>query len=199
MFNSLPTDVIKHIATFTKEAWFFFYHNLDYDKRNLNSNDEFKKYVSSLQGIKKYKEIHTDIIKFDDRVEYQLFGKAHREDLPAIIYEDGTQVWCKNGVLHRDNDMPAIIDKIGTQFWAINGLFNREDDKPVIIYVDGTCKWLKNGKLHRDNDKPAVIHANGTQIWYKNDMIHRDDLPAIICENVLEWWIDGKMIKKEVG
>jgi hypothetical protein len=42
----------------------------------------------------------------------------HREnDLPAIIRSDGTQYWCKIGLIHRNNDLPAVIDFMGNKFW----------------------------------------------------------------------------------
>jgi len=34
--------------------------------------------------------------------------------------------------------------------------------------------------------------------WYKNDILHRDkDLPAFVWDNGdMEWWVDGKFIRK---
>ena len=33
-------------------------------------------------------------------------------DMPAIIWKDGSQEWYKNGYLHREGDNPAIMDGI---------------------------------------------------------------------------------------
>jgi hypothetical protein len=47
----------------------------------------------------------------------------HRDnDLPAVIYSDGTQEWYKNGKRHRDNDLPAAIFRSEYQYWYQNGL-----------------------------------------------------------------------------
>lgn len=35
-------------------------------------------------------------------------GREHREDGPAVIFADGSELWCLNGLLHRD-DGPAVI------------------------------------------------------------------------------------------
>ncbi len=57
---------------------------------------------------------------------------------------DGTQHWCKDGNLHRD-DGPAVIYSNGNQYWYKNDQLHREDG-PAIIYPDGTHKWYLNGK-----------------------------------------------------
>jgi hypothetical protein len=61
-----------------------------------------------------------------------------------IIEKDGTQVWRKNGMLHRDNDLPAII------------------------HPDGSMEWWYEDELHRVG-KPAYIDADGTMMWYEKD------------------------------
>ena len=71
--------------------------------------------------------------------------------------------------LHRDNDLPAAIWDGGSQSWYKDGLPHRDNDLPAIIFASGTRHWYKHGKLHRDNDLPAVIFASGTQNWYRND------------------------------
>jgi hypothetical protein len=44
----------------------------------------------------------------------------HREDGPAIVYPDGTQLWYRNGQRHRD-DGPSEVFPDGKQFWYQNG------------------------------------------------------------------------------
>ena len=96
-------------------------------------------------------------------------GKYHRDnDLPAIIYPNGSQFWYQNGKYHRDNDLPAMILKNGDQYWMKNGLQHRDNDLPAIISANGDQYWMKNGLQHRDNDLPATILINGDQYWYKN-------------------------------
>lgn len=67
-----------------------------------------------------------------------------------------SQVWSKNGKLHRDNDLPAVIRKDGTREWWVNGERHRENDLPAYIDFIGNKSWYKNGLLHRDGDFPAV-------------------------------------------
>jgi len=42
-------------------------------------------------------------------------------DKPAVIYQNGTRLWYKNNLLHRDHDQPAIIYTNGQQQWYRNG------------------------------------------------------------------------------
>lgn len=45
-------------------------------------------------------------------------GKPHREDGPAIIFENGTQFWYKNGIKHRQGG-PAVIRANGAvEYWS---------------------------------------------------------------------------------
>jgi hypothetical protein len=49
---------------------------------------------------------------------YYLNGKLHREDGPAIEFNN-TEHWYLNGKLHRE-DGPALEDINGNKFWYIN-------------------------------------------------------------------------------
>ena len=69
-------------------------------------------------------------------------GQLHREDGPAITWEDGTQEWYINGELHR-TDGPARV-------WG---------------YSPYIQEWYWHNELHRE-DGPAVIDADGRQEWY---------------------------------
>ena len=44
----------------------------------------------------------------------------HREDGPAIEYDNGTKYWCINNKLHRE-DGPAVVYSCGYNSWYING------------------------------------------------------------------------------
>jgi hypothetical protein len=78
----------------------------------------------------------------DFEVQYwELNGKKHREDGPAVKYSDGSEYWFLNDFLHRD-DGPAVID-------------------------GGYGAWYQHGKLHRV-DGPACIDTDGTKRWYLN-------------------------------
>lgn len=44
----------------------------------------------------------------------------HREDGPAVEYENGTKVWYLNGLEHRE-DGPAVEYPVGTKLWYLKG------------------------------------------------------------------------------
>jgi len=47
--------------------------------------------------------------------------QLHREDGPAIEYDNGTKYWYRNGRLHRE-DGPAVEYVNGCGEWWVNGL-----------------------------------------------------------------------------
>lgn len=78
----------------------------------------------------------------------------HREDGPAIIFNNGTQEWYKNGLRHRE-DGPAIVRYNGDMEWWLNGKVHREDG-PAVIFNDDYIEWWLNGKLIiTSDDVPA--------------------------------------------
>ncbi len=152
MLSDLLLDVRFHIASFDEEVWYLFYKNFD----------DFK--LLTCQSIPLFKSLFTKKCPFDNRVEYRLLGRLHRNDGPAVIYTHGTQKWYQHGKIHRD-DGPAVIFINGDQVWYQYGKFHR-DNKPAVIYADGK-QWYQHGKCHRD-DGPAVIYSNGNQYWYQH-------------------------------
>ena len=99
--------------------------------------------------------VHNDPI---NQVLYQVAG----ETLPCCLKE--MVEWTdKHGELHRD-DGPAVIYQNGEQRWYQHGEPHREDG-PAVIWLDGTRFWRQHGKQHRD-DGPAIVRANGTQEWW---------------------------------
>ncbi len=90
----------------------------------------------------------------------QLAGETPPRCLNKIIeWKD------KDGKLHRD-DGPAWIEPNGTQIWVQHGEYHR-DDGPAVVEPDGTQLWYQDGKLHRDNG-PAAIYEDGEQEWYQH-------------------------------
>ncbi len=130
-------------------------------------------------------------------------GEPHRDNGPAIIHADGTQLWYRHGEryrsawldgmrswyqdgkLHRD-DGPAHIGSDGTQKWYRHGERHR-DDGPAVVCTDGAQEWWLHGKLHR-GDGPAVIRPDGTQEWWLHGELHREDGPAVIHPDGLRLW-----------
>ena len=48
--------------------------------------------------------------------------------MPTVEYSDGTKIWWKNGIRHRDNGLPVVEDIYGNKSWWINGVCCRYDD-----------------------------------------------------------------------
>ena len=56
--------------------------------------------------------------------------------------------WCKDGERHRDDDLPAVIWEDGSLLWYQNGKIHRGDDKPAVIWAHGVKEWYKHGKIY---------------------------------------------------
>ena len=96
---------------------------------------------------------------------------------------NGTKKWQLDGRFHRE-DGPAIEYKNGDTEWFINGIHHREDG-PAIEFVDGTFFWIHRNKLHK-LDGPAVKHSYGSSYWY----IHGNDITEKITQWAKEHDID---------
>jgi hypothetical protein len=93
--------------------------------------------------------------------------KLHREDGPAVTWENGRREWWLNGRRHRE-------------------------DRPAIESADKSREWYQNGHLHRENG-PAVERADGTKMWYRDGELHRLDGPAVEHSNGgKNWWVQGR-------
>lgn len=115
--------------------------------------------------------------------------QLHREDGPAIIYPDGTEVWYKEGQRHRE-DGPALTNKDGYEIWYKGGELHRVDG-PAVVKDDDTQEWWVAGQRHRE-DGPAVITANGTQEWWQWGLKHRVNGPAVVKpDGTVEYWYLG--------
>ena len=66
----------------------------------------------------------------------------HREDGPAVEYDDGSKLYYKNDKLHREGG-------------------------PACEWINGNKFWYKNDKLHRE-DGPAIEEVSGFNAWYIN-------------------------------
>jgi len=86
-------------------------------------------------------------------------------DPPTKINFEGTKFWKNSkGEFHRDNDLPAVIYKNGSKYWYQNGKRHRLNG-PAVIYENGSKYWYQNGKYHRENG-PAVIYKSGNKYWF---------------------------------
>ena len=145
-------------------------------------------FYNSLYG---YRNGPLECYKYDNfpnlsRCCYQAWyqkGQKHRDnDLPAVIYTDGSQEWWQNGKRHRDStgagvDLPAVICNNRSKQWYQNGLLHRDNDLPAVILDSGLQMWYQHGKLNRNVSRisggiqngPAIIYSDGRQEWYRND------------------------------
>ena len=87
---------------------------------------------------------------FEDRTEWFLNGKYHREDGPACEYTSGSKEWYKNGNYHRE-DGPALEYSNGTKYWYKNGLRHRLDG-PACEYFNGSKDWYLEGVKLSEKD-----------------------------------------------
>jgi len=71
-------------------------------------------------------------------------GQFHREDGPAVEWDDGTKIWYKNSNIHRE-DGPAVEYDNGDKVWYQNGRCHREDG-PAVEYYNGHKEWWINGE-----------------------------------------------------
>lgn len=69
-------------------------------------------------------KLHRDngpaLIWNDGSVEWWQHGRRHRVGAPALIYTNGAEEWWINGKRHRI-DGPAYIGNMGIRFWCLNG------------------------------------------------------------------------------
>ena len=87
----------------------------------------------------------------------------HREDGPAVEWDNGGKEWFLNGKRHRAAG-PAIEYVHGLKEWWIDGIRHR-DDGPAIEWYDGDKEWYLNGELHR-KDGPAIERISGYKEWH---------------------------------
>lgn len=201
----LVLDIKIIIASYNEKVWYWFYQH----------DDAFKKYSATKEAIHLFTTLFTKhYIEESNRFyreSYYLLGKLHRMNGVAfscsgycgIYINDGVlktnytniynkyEVWCENGLIHRDK-LPAMIDyDANEQVWYNHGKKHRDGDLPAIVN-DNRQVWYHRGKIHRNNDLPAIIYYD-TKSWYHRGKLHRDnDLPAVMCDDELIWYNRGK-------
>ena len=109
---------------------------------------------------------------------YDVAGKLHRMDGPAITYPNGTEYWYFHGKRHRE-DGPAVWISDNEYGWFHMGEYHR-DDGPAMVFYDGTMVWCRNGKKHNAHG-PALIYKVGDGKIQK------------------EWWFEGIQYKDEAN
>ena len=82
------------------------------------------------------------------------------------VSASGNKYWYLNDKLHRE-DGPAVEWDDGDKWWYLNDERHREDG-PAIECADGDKEWYLNDERHRE-DGPAIERASGYKAWYLND------------------------------
>jgi hypothetical protein len=128
-----------------------------------------------IDSVVKSRKKSRRIVKSDCVEWHNDAGHLHREDGPAIEWDNGSKFWYINGKLHR-LDGPAMCMSDGRQDWYKRGELHRVDG-PAWIDKD-VRRWYQNGKAYRA-DGPSVEYADGTNEWRIGYKLHRIDGPAI--------------------
>lgn len=64
--------------------------------------------------------------------------------------DPNTDFFCAiNGKLHSIDDLPAVIYTDGTRFWYENGKISRKGDKPAVVWANGVIEYWEDGLRHR--------------------------------------------------
>ena len=112
----------------------------------------------------------------------------HREDGPAIVFENGDKAWYIDGKIHRD----------GGQEYYKEGALHRVDG-PAKIFENGTQAWYLDGIRHRDGGPAMIYNDSKIEVWYRHGFLHREDGPAVVDPTgaTTAWWMDGECFSEE--
>jgi len=92
-------------------------------------------------------------------------NKLHREDGPAIIWNNGSKEWYINGVRHRTNG-PAVIVPGYYKEWYVNSKLHRLDG-PAVEWSDGEREYWINGKVIETLEVESWIKSNNINLKTK--------------------------------
>ncbi len=90
---------------------------------------------------------------------YDDAGNLHKEDGPAIEFEDGSFSWYYHGVIHNPNGI-AVKNVNIVDSWFQNGKLHRLDGPAIIYYSVG----VPNDHLMEPKIKLMYWHLNGKAI-----------------------------------
>ena len=90
---------------------------------------------------------------------YNALGQLHRDEGPAIIWDDGDLEWWQNGLRHRE-DGPAVEWHAGHKEWWVNDRLHRIDG-PALTWEDGTPEWWIYGVRYTKQAYRAQLKTQG--------------------------------------
>jgi hypothetical protein len=89
----------------------------------------------------------TLVVRKEDRTIHNGSGPAwerYWHDAVAFTTWVACTIWLENDQVHR-NDGPALIKADGTEMWFCHGRIHRDDGLPAVIKPDGTREYYVNG------------------------------------------------------
>lgn len=183
----LPLEIVLHIAKYSANIW----------NACASVKSEYHDFFNTETSKKMYQDLFVTITVEENRIEYRLEGKLHRDDdLPAVI---DTSKRTKRSTRDSQIEVKGWIRNT-TQKWYKNGKLHRKKG-PAIIYYNGDQEWCQYGLLHRSSDEPAIIRCGGSvKKWYLCGILHRAKGPAVIgLFGYLAYWKNGEKIKEVEG
>ncbi len=128
-----------------------------------------------------------EINNFNEDGKLNDYVDANGNTIAAIVKRNGGYAHYKNGLEHTVDDNPSSrhIDSSDsvTELYRKNGELHRDGDKPAEIVTDKNGSILKKsfyfgGILHRDGNKPSVIEnlseGHTTQIHHRFGLEHNE-------------------------
>lgn len=100
-------------------------------------------------------------------VEQAFASAPFKNKGPALLHASEERVNWKdsNGRPHRDGDLPAVVWDDGSQIWWQHGKHHRDDDLPAVVWKSGVQAWYQHGEEHRDGDLPSRVRPGGDREW----------------------------------
>lgn len=148
--------------------------------------------------------------EFGTTTWYNRAGQRHREDGPAVEYDDGSEEWYIQGVLHRV-DGPAVYSADGFTAWYQQGQLHRENGPARQWAFDGDDEWWHHGErieaprpgqAERANTPAPLPHQIGDVVSRASRAQVSDDgtRRAIVAEsNVRSWLSDARSARIDWG
>ncbi|RTK95521.1 MAG: hypothetical protein EKK64_06780 [Neisseriaceae bacterium] len=118
------------------------------------------------------KENKTCWIQKEDALYHYKNGRIHKDNGPAVIFPD-KEVWYHYGKIHRDNDLPAVIYKDGSKEWYCKGKRHRLGGNPARIKIikGGIIKeWWLEDEIHLQECSEKFL--KGELIHYINHFLN---------------------------
>ena len=105
-----------------------------------------------MKTFRNWRDIPEDFTGICKRLDYNAIfyyknGLPHREDGPAIIYENGNQDWWLNGLQHRESG-PSDEYTNGDKFWFYKDkLYGTDDDFTNTTWINKVQELKREEQL----------------------------------------------------